>query len=137
MNILVDTNVVLDALLDREPHSEAAVTILDLIESKTVTGYLAGTTVTKIFCLVQKTSTDKNERKIIEDLLTLFKVAPIDEAILKASLKNEFKDYEDGVIYEAALKVNAELIVTRNIKDFKQSKLLVLSPVEFLSTLQL
>ena len=137
MNIILDTNVVLDALLDREPYSDVAIAILDLVESKKVTGYLAGTTVTTIFYLVQKSATDKKARKIIEDLLTLFKVAPVDEDILKASLKNEFKDYEDGVIHEAALKVNAELIVTRNLKDFKYSKIPVLSPVEFISSIQL
>ena len=137
MNIIVDTNVVLDALLDREPHSDVAVAILDLIEAKKVMGYLAGTTVTTIFYLVQKSATDKKARKIIEDLLTLFKVAPIDEDVLKASLKNEFKDYEDGVIHEAALKVNAEFIVTRNLKDFKFSKIPVLSPLEFISSIQL
>ena len=134
MNILVDTNVVLDALLDREPHSNAAVAILDLIESKKVKAYLAGTTLTTIFYLVQKSTTDKKARKIIEGLLSLFQVAAIDEVILRSALHNSFSDYEDGVIHEAALSVKAEVIVTRNLKDFKNSTLKVLSPLEFMAS---
>ena len=134
MNILVDTNIVLDALLDREPFADNASRILDLVEAKEVIGYLAGTTVTKIFYLTQRATNEKKARKIIESLLTIFKVASINETTLKAALKNGFKDYEDGVIHEAALEVQADVIITRNLKDFKQSKCTALSPTEFLAS---
>jgi predicted nucleic acid-binding protein len=134
LKILVDTNVILDALLEREPFVDPAVGVLDSIESKEVKGYLAGTTVTTIFYLTQRATTEKKARKIIENLLTLFDVASIGQKTLTSALTNEFKDYEDGVIHEAALEIKADAIITRNIKDFKKSKCPVLSPMEFLAS---
>jgi hypothetical protein len=77
--------------------------------------------------------TEKKARAVIENLLSLFNIAPIDHETLTSALKNDFKDYEDGVLHEAALGVKVDAIITRNIKDFKNSKCPVFVPTEFLA----
>jgi predicted nucleic acid-binding protein len=131
--VVIDTNVILDALLDRGAHAEPALAIMNLVEHDRLEGKLAGTTITTIHYLVQKTTTPKTTIKVIRDLLKLFQVVGIGHDLLQSALVRGFKDFEDGVIHEAAISCKAEVIITRNIKDFKKSDIPVLTPKEFLA----
>ncbi|MFQ5677808.1 MAG: PIN domain-containing protein, partial [bacterium] len=65
-------------------------------------------------------------------LLNLFLVASVNRPVLQAALESKFKDYEDAVLYKAALHTDVQGIVTRNIADFKGAKLPIFSPQELL-----
>ena len=130
MKILLDTNIVLDVLMDRLPHSEAATELFSRVEDGTVIGYLCGTTITTVFYLAAKTVGTPRAQDEIRKLLQLFEVAPVNRSVLESALTLDFTDFEDAVIHEAACHVGADAIVTRNQKDFKKSLLPVHSAEE-------
>jgi len=133
MKILLDTNVVLDVLLAREPFLIEAREIIALVENKEVEGYICATSATTIHYLMQR-STDKAQADgLITTLLGLFEVAPVTKDILYEASVNNGVDYEDSVIYTAAKDVEVDIIITRDNKGFKNAPVSVLTPEEFLA----
>jgi len=130
VKILFDTNVVLDVLLNRHPHSTISALLLARVERGELTGCLGATTVTTIFYLAAKANGIQSARQQIDSLLQLFEIAPIDRKTLESALCGGFSDFEDGVLHEAALQFGVDGIVTRNLGDFALAKLPVYSPVE-------
>lgn len=130
MKILLDTNIVLDLLMDRMPFADAAAELFSKVEDGTVIGYLCGTTITTVYYLAAKAVGAPRAQEEIKKLLTLFEVAPVNRHVLESALIADFSDFEDAVIHEAACHVGAEAIVTRNQKDFKKSGLPVYSSEE-------
>lgn len=137
MIILFDTNVILDVLLDREPFSEPASQLMSLVERGEISGLLCATTITTIHYLSTKVLGKNKSQNQIEALMTLFDIASVNRAVIKDALTSKFSDFEDAVIYQAAYHAGAEAIITRNVKDFKLSKLPVYSPIEILKILQI
>lgn len=134
MKILFDTNV-LDLLIDRKPFSTIAVQLFSKVEAQEIAGYLSATTVTTIHYLARKVIGPNKAKKEIKKLLTLFNVAAVNRPVLEAALTSKFRDFEDAVLHEAARQVEVQGIVTRNVKDFKQSKIHIYSPEELLQIL--
>lgn len=137
MNILFDTNIILDALLEREPFGKDAVILFDAVEQSLINGYICADSVTTIFYLIEKTKTGAFARQKIKLLLELFEVAPINRAVLEDALGLGFSDYEDAVVYQSAIGINADGIVTRNVNDYKKSGIAVYSPSELIVALKL
>ena len=135
MNILFDTNVVLDALLDRKPFNTHAVFLMDAVEKSVIRGFLCAHSVTTIYYLMEKSKKRVFARRNIRLLLGLFDVAPVTRAVLDEALELDFKDYEDAIICQSALGVNADGIVTRNGVDFKKAKIAIYSPSELISAI--
>lgn len=136
MKILVDTNVVLDVMLDRKPFSLHAAKLFSKVESKKLAGFLGATTITTIHYIARKTIGSDQAREEIGKLFKLFEIAPIDKPILESAVKSEISDFEDAVLYEAGKNIEVDAIVTRNPKDFKPGTLPVYSPEELLKLLE-
>lgn len=130
MNVLFDTNIILDVLQNRQPHAQAATQLFARVERKQIKGYVCATTITTIFYLASKAIGADTAKKQIKLILELFDVAQVDKSVLLAAIQADFGDFEDAVLYKAAQYANIDCIVTRNIKDFKQSKLPVYLPAE-------
>ena len=130
MNVLFDTNIILDVLQNRQPHAQAATQLVARVERKQIKGYVCATTITTIFYLASKAIGADTAKKQIKLMLELFDVAQVDKSVLLAAIQADFGDFEDAVLYKAAQYANIDCIVTRNIKDFKQSKLPVYLPAE-------
>jgi predicted nucleic acid-binding protein len=135
LNILFDVNIILDALLDREPFGENAALLLDATERSIINGFLCADSVTTIYYLIEKSKTKTFARQKIKLLLDLFETAPVNRWVLEEALKVDFSDYEDAVVYQSAIGVNADGIVTRNAADFKKSKIAIYSPQELISAI--
>jgi predicted nucleic acid-binding protein len=135
MNILFDTNVILDVMLDRTPFSEPASQLLSLVEQGEISGIICATTVTTIHYLSTKILGKNESQNQIKNLITLFGIASVNRTVIEGALNSQFSDFEDAVIYQAANHAVAEAIVTRDPKDFKQSKLPVYSPIDLLRIL--
>lgn len=130
MKILLDTNIVLDVLMDRMPFSDAAVELFSKVEDGAIIGYLCGTTITTVYYLASRTLGAARAQEEIKKLLSLFEVAPVNRLVLESALIIDFSDFEDAVIHEAACHVGADVIVTRNLKDFKKSRISVYTSEE-------
>jgi predicted nucleic acid-binding protein len=137
MRILLDTNIVLDLLLEREPFCKEAKDIFTMIESDKTSGFLCATSITTIYYLISKSVDKSKADDIIDKLLQLFNIADVNKNILIKSLKNNGKDFEDSVIYTSAEYFNIDVIITRDKKGFKQSNIKVLKPNDFLKEYKL
>ena len=133
MRVLFDTNVVLDVLLDREPHAEVATRLLSLVDLGRIDGVVCATTVTTIHYLASRAIGHKAATRHVRELLELFDVAPVDGHVLRSALGAAFADHEAAVLHEAARASGASAIVTRNGKDFMGASLAVLDPAELLA----
>ena len=137
MKVMVDTNIVLDLLLDRTPHAVNAAQIFSLIERNVLAGCLGATTLTTVHYLATKAVGAQKARREIRKLLRLFEVAPVNRAVLAAALEAEdFRDFEDAVLHEAAHQADANALVTRNASDFRTALLAVYEPRELLNIVQ-
>ena len=135
MRVLFDTNVILDVMLLREPFVKTSALLLAEVERKNLDGFICSTTVTTIHYLVEKAKGREAALAQIENLLKLFRVTQVDKSCLESALKSKITDYEDAVLDESAYRENIDGIITRNEKDFKQSKLTVYNPEELLKIL--
>lgn len=130
--MLVDTNVVLDVLLGREPHVERAGALWREIELGSIEGWVAAHTLPTIFYLVRKLLGPRAAADIVPDLLRVFRVAAIDGAVLHRAVALGLADFEDAVAAAAAEAARCDAIVTRDAAGFRGSPVEVLRPVEAL-----
>lgn len=137
MRILFDTNVVLDVMLNRDPHAETSAEILSRVESGDLTGCICATTVTTIHYLAARAVGSERALVEVRKLLSLFEVATVNRAVLETALDLGFSDYEDAVLHEAACAIDAQGIVTRNPRHFKSATLPVYMPEELSRALDL
>lgn len=133
MKVLIDTNVVLDVLLDRQPFSGAALSIFALVEKPKIEGFLCATTVTTVDYLLGQALTAADARRALQKLFDLFEIAPVNRPVLERALRSRIADFEDAVIEQAAKSAGVDAIVTRNGKDFRKSSVPVFDPAELLS----
>lgn len=137
LTVLVDTNVVLDLLLDREPFAGAAAELLSRIEAGEIKGFLCATTVTTIHYLATKALGAKRALGAVRKLLAIFEVAPVDREVLVAALDMGLQAFEDAVLHEAARQVSAQVIVSRDPGGFKKAILPICSAAELCRALDL
>lgn len=134
MKVLVDTNVVLDVLLDRFPFRDAASRILAEVERGSLVGVLGATTLTTIHYLVEKASGEEQARVAVRDLVSLFQIAPVDREVLERAVNSPITDFEDAVLHEAGVLAKVDAVVTRDPSGFHAGTLPVLSPQELRAT---
>jgi predicted nucleic acid-binding protein len=131
--VLLDTNVVLDALLRREPFVVEAREIFQMAESGAIKAFVCATTLTTIDYLAAKAVGATKARKLMTLILSLCEVAPVTRAVLEDAIASSLTDFEDAVLCQAALASGLETIITRNGKDFRGCGLSVYSPREWLA----
>ena len=132
MRILLDTNVVLDVLLDRRPHSTDAALVFQLIEESTVKGLLCATTLTTIDYLLTQSLNRREARKHLTQLIRLFEIAPVNRAVIESAMNGKLDDFEDAVLDQAACQSGADAIITRDAKGFVHASSSVLDPRQLL-----
>ncbi len=136
MKVLLDTNIILDIVLEREPYVEQAVHVLENVQKANIALYLTATTVTDLYYITCKARGRAIAWNFITDLIALMHVAGVDETVIKEALRADWVDFEDAVQESAARKETIQVIVTRNKAGFKNSTLEVYDPESFLHILR-
>jgi len=106
------------------------------VERSEIDGFLCATTVTTIHYLLSKHLNQQKAITCIDSIISLFEVATVNRLVIKNALKLKFSDFEDSVLHESAIHAGADYIITRNIRDFKRTKIPAFTPAEFLSMLE-
>jgi len=133
MNVLIDTNVILDQLVKRDPFYESAERIRLLSEKGFINSYISASAVTDIYYVARKELNNKNTvLKLLTDLLKTTNIAAVTETGIHEALDLKWDDFEDAVQYVAGRSVSADYIITRNAGDYANSQIKVVSPDEFL-----
>ena len=136
MNILVDTDVLIDVALDREPFSRDSCALLDRLEQRPGIGFVAWPSLSNFYYLVAPGTGKTTARGFLVDLLRFVHVAPTTTASFMTAAGLEKTDLEDAMQVAAALAAKAEAIATRNVADFARSPIPALPPADVLDRLR-
>lgn len=133
MKLLVDTNIIIDALTGREPFREAAEQIMLLAANQIEDMYITASSATDIYYLVRKHLHNTEQAKnAMTKLYQLFGILDVTADDCQNALLSNMKDYEDAVISCCAKRSKMDYIVTRNIKDYEKSKVKAILPNDFI-----
>lgn len=132
MKILVDTNVILDVLCNRSEFVESSSRVWKYCEVNQVEGYISAMSVPNIAYILRKELTPQKTGQLIQQITMIFKIVDLKSTDLKAAAEMFTSDYEDALQMCQASRINADYIVTRNIRDFNDSRVPALKPSELL-----
>ena len=131
MKVLFDTNVLLDAILAREPFLADAAFLLNAVESGRVEGFMSATTVTDVHYLVgRQTKSSEAAIAAVTRLLALMEICAVDREVLEQAIELGLPDFEDAVQIACAIELELEGIVTRDVNGFVGSPIPIFSPQE-------
>ncbi|NJO44023.1 MAG: PIN domain-containing protein [Cyanobacteria bacterium CRU_2_1] len=134
MRILIDTNVILDFLLQREPFFQEAERLFQAVGNGQAIGYITATTLTDIFYIARRhTQSLKKARQAVSETLTAMDICPVDRGVLESAFKSNFADFEDAVQIFSAIAQGLDAIITRDAQGFINSPLSTLSVQELLT----
>ena len=136
--LFLDSDIILDVLLEREEFYEASARLLDLGDSKKIHLYTSSLVAANIYYILRKElKSNKKALECLKDLIDIIKILPVDEETMRAAMKTGFSDFEDSIQYIVAKNNALDYLVSRNKKDFKKADMKVLSADEILEKLEL
>jgi predicted nucleic acid-binding protein len=135
MIILIDTNVVLDILLNRQPWYTHAALIYGLAQQNFIKVYISVSAITDIFYIAQKEQGKKAAKEALKRLLKVFFPVTVTDKDIYQALELEWEDFEDSVQFTVGKGLSANFIVTRNTKDFTSSSITTVTPEQFLQVI--
>lgn len=133
---LIDINVVMDVLFERDEFIEPAKAIWQAVEEGRLDGYVSAITPITVFYIAHRqTKNIKKSRLLTSEVLNTFRVCTLTEAILHSAMNLPLDDYEDAVQILSALTEGLDVIVTRDLKDYADSPIRAVSPAKFIKEL--
>lgn len=131
--LFVDTNIVIDLLQKREGFFEEAQELFTLADKQKVKLFISSLTIANTHFLLSRHYNANDARKILSKFKVLVDVLPLDNKIIDLALTSDLKDFEDAIQLFTAIEHNAEIIITRNKKDFRKQSLPILTAKEYLN----
>lgn len=132
--LLIDTNIVIDLLAKRASFYEEAAMLFSLADKKEIKLLVTSLTFANTNYILTKQKSPTLVREILRKFKVLIEIMTLDDKIIDLALSdNQFVDFEDGLQYYSAMENNADVLITRNKRDFKNSKIPVLTAKEYLS----
>lgn len=136
-NVFIDTDVIIDLLTDRKPFSLQSAKIFSLIDQKKIQGCVSSLSFSNLYYVLRKFGTHKKVIRSLQELSEMVNILKVGGDIVKSALTSDFKDFEDSIHYFAAQEhKKADCIITRNIKDYKDCSLPVMTPETFLAAFE-
>ena len=133
--LLVDTNIIIDLLSQRAPFYDAASKLFSIADRGRVTLMVSSLSFANTYYILSQQLTDVKTRQILRNLKSLTTILDLNSKIIELSLNSDFRDFEDALQYFSATEYKADIIITRNQKDFKSFSLPVMNAEEFLANL--
>ena len=133
MVLLIDTNVILDVLINRPEFVKDSSMIWKLCETEQARGYISTLTYANMMYVMRKQMTPDQIAEIFRKLSLIFEFADFSPAVLERAVTMKWKDFEDAVQSATAEAIHADYIITRNLKDFTKSKVMAFTPSELLA----
>ena len=135
MRALIDTNIILDVLCQRERFFENSSMVFKLCEMKKLDGVISALSIPNMIYIMRKELDHDAIKIVLQKLSLIFKIEDLKAADLLKAAVMDFKDYEDALQSVCAERTNADFIISRNVKDFQNSSVKAVTPEEFLNML--
>lgn len=133
MVLLIDANIILDVLLNRPEFVKDSALIWKLCETERAKGYVSALTFANLIYIIRKQLDSEKIKEIYQKLSLIFEFADFSVSDLTHATELNWKDFEDAVQSVTAERIHADYIITRNVRDFKQSKVMAFTPSELLA----
>ena len=133
MRLLIDGNILLDVLQKREPHYEASARIWKMCETDMAEGYVSALTFANLNYVMRKELDTEKIGEVLRKLSLIFSFEDLTVSDINAAAEMQWEDFEDAVQAATARRIHADHIITRNVKDFRNSKVIAFTPTEFLA----
>lgn len=134
--ILIDTDVILDFFFDKEPFAEYSSQIIGLCETDKIQGFLTPVIYSNLYYLLRQTARHEKVIENLKQLLSITKVLSMDKEVVTNALNSGFKNFEDSLQNFAAIKNGKiDVIITRNLQDYRKSEIGVLSPESYIKSI--
>jgi predicted nucleic acid-binding protein len=133
--LFIDTDIILDLLTAREPFYNYAATLFSLADKNKIELYVSSLSFSNLNYILSKQFTAIQAKRLLLKFKTLVKVLAVDEKITALALSSDFRDFEDALQYYTATANNIKMLITRNIKDYKQADIPVMTAEQFLKSL--
>jgi predicted nucleic acid-binding protein len=131
--IFIDCDICLDLLAKREPHYEPAALLFTQADKGKIKIYVSSLIFSNLHYLLSRQFFQKEARRILNSFKVLVNVVSVDDKIIGLALSSDFKDFEDAIQYFAAVENNIGILLTRNLKDYRQARISVMTAEDFLS----
>lgn len=132
--IFLDSDVILDLLMEREPHFQYAVRLFLKIQDKEVSAFTSPVVIANLFYILNRHFNRKMAVQSLIKLKSLVKIIDCGERVIMQALSSDFKDFEDAIQYYTALEGNVHTLITRNVKDYKTASITIITPLEYISS---
>ena len=135
--LFIDTNIVIDLLARREPYYRESAALFSLADRKKTEISVSSLTMANTSYVLSRQLTTKKVKEILRKLRLVVNVLPLDDKIIGLALNDEtFSDFEDGLQYFTAIENEQEIIITRNLKDYKKSRIPAMTAGQFLNLMK-
>lgn len=131
--VFIDSDIVLDLLCKREPFYEYAAEVFTLGDTKKIELITTSLVFANVYYILRKIVGIEKAKELLRKLRLMIGVVPVEEKIIDLSLNSSFSDFEDALQYFTARENGIKILVTRNIKDYKEKDIIVQTPQEYLS----
>lgn len=135
MKVLIDTNVIIDMAIQREPFAKASTQVMFLAQAGQFQGYVSASVISDLHYILRKHTGRAASLAFLRRLVTICDVAAVGKISIESALVSRFKDFEDAVQNQIAVANGIGTIVTRNVKDFRQSSLQIVTPDQLIEML--
>jgi predicted nucleic acid-binding protein len=131
--LLLDTNILLDVFLQRQPFFSASARIFASIEQQHSKGVVSAISLTTIDYILTKHKSSVPSREVIRRLMSIFEIGAVDSLVIQQAMDSSFIDFEDAVLYFSSLQHDTTHVITRNGQDFSFAQIPVMTLEQFLS----
>ncbi len=128
VKILIDTNIILDVALERQPYFVDSDQVLSLAEHNQIEGYISASTFGDLYYIIRKDKGRESAVEFLRQISSFCQIATIDQAVISMALTVNFRDFEDAIQYSSSVINRLDAIVTRNPRDFAVSAPQILTP---------
>jgi len=130
-SVFLDTDVILDLFILREPHHSEALRLFSQLRRTKTKCYTSPVVVANIYYLLVKIRNNRYALDRIRKLRNLLAIATLNEAIIDAAIASPHKDFEDSIQYHCALKNDIKVLITRNTQDYPKDQLTIAKPRDY------
>ncbi|AFZ60039.1 PIN domain-containing protein [Anabaena cylindrica FACHB-243] len=135
MKVLLDTNIIIDIALERQPYVTNSETVLAFVEQGQIEGYISASTISDLYYIIRKQKGRDLTIEFLQEILTFCQIATVNQAVISMAFTTNFKDFEDAIQYSTAVVNQLDAIITRNPQDFPVISPRILTPDQLIEEL--
>jgi predicted nucleic acid-binding protein len=135
VKVLLDTNIIIDVALERQPYVTNSETVLAFVEQRQIEGYISAATISDLYYIIRKQKGRNLTIEFLQEILIFCQIATVNQTVITMAFTTNFKDFEDAIQYSTAVVNQLDGIITRNPQDFPVVTPRIITPEQLIEEL--